>query len=189
MRLSRTFRRMAMGSVLGTGAMFVSAQALAAYEFYVTIDGTKQGKFKGENATGANRDKLVGLAIDYALQSPRDLATGMASGKRQHKPVCFVKELGAASPQLFQAITQNEVLKTVLFEFVRPGAEGTADIFHTIKLTNATVSSLKDYTGVAPGRGPQDARTLEEACFTFQKIEIENKTGKTTAADDWSVRM
>src|SRR5438067_10481771 len=34
------------------------------------------------------------------IVSPRDSATGMATGKRQYAPVKFVKEWGAASPQL-----------------------------------------------------------------------------------------
>jgi hypothetical protein len=36
----------------------------------------------------------------YTVQSPKDVATGQASGKRMHKPITFVKEWCAASPQL-----------------------------------------------------------------------------------------
>jgi hypothetical protein len=36
------------------------------------------------------------------MVSPRPPATGQASGKRMHKPVTFVKEWGAATPQLSQ---------------------------------------------------------------------------------------
>jgi hypothetical protein len=36
----------------------------------------------------------------YSIKSPRDSASGQASGKRTHKPVTFVKEWGPASPQL-----------------------------------------------------------------------------------------
>lgn len=36
---------------------------------------------------------------DY-LVAPRDSASGMPTGKRQHKPITFVKEWGPASPQL-----------------------------------------------------------------------------------------
>lgn len=36
----------------------------------------------------------------YQVKSPRDAASGLASGKRQHRPVTFVKEWGAATPQL-----------------------------------------------------------------------------------------
>lgn len=39
-------------------------------------------------------------AAHYNVKSPRDSASGMASGKRTHHPVTFVKEWGAASPQL-----------------------------------------------------------------------------------------
>ena len=36
----------------------------------------------------------------YQVKGPRDAASGMASGKRTHHPVTFVKEWGAATPQL-----------------------------------------------------------------------------------------
>lgn len=39
-------------------------------------------------------------AAHYTVKSPRDSATGMASGKRTHHPITFVKEWGAATPQL-----------------------------------------------------------------------------------------
>jgi len=51
--------------------------------------------------------------------SPRDPASGLPTGKRQHKPISFLKEWGAATPQLFQALVTNENLKTVKFEFLQ----------------------------------------------------------------------
>ena len=39
-------------------------------------------------------------AAHYNVKSPRDSASGMASGKRTHHPVTFVKEWGASTPQL-----------------------------------------------------------------------------------------
>ncbi len=36
----------------------------------------------------------------YTVISPRDSASGQASGKRMHKPITFVKEWGPATPQL-----------------------------------------------------------------------------------------
>jgi hypothetical protein len=46
--------------------------------------------------------KLVCTGADLASSSflAREAASGMASGKRMHKPVTFVKEWGKASPQL-----------------------------------------------------------------------------------------
>jgi len=95
-----------------------------AYQFYVTIQGAKQGQFKGNGGgvrkarEGAKGGKIAGVRFLLEATSPRDLATGHASGKRQYKPIQITKEWDASSPQLFQALIQNEVLKSVLFELV-----------------------------------------------------------------------
>jgi type VI secretion system secreted protein Hcp len=156
--------------------------------FYVTVEGTKQGKFKGESLQSKNANKLDGVRFSYGVNSPRDAASGLATGKRIHKPVTFTKEWGASSPQFFQAATTNEVLKSVLFEFNKSNANGEEYVYYTVKLTNATVSNI-NYTedSLAKSGDPTNGLQLEEISFTFQKIEIENKDGKTIAADDWSV--
>ena len=79
--------------------------------------------------------------IAYEVASPRDLASGMASGKRQHKPVTLTAEIGDWSVKLYQALETNEVIKTVAIEL---GAG------HTLTLDNASISSMRlgtDATG------------------------------------------
>lgn len=41
-------------------------------------------------------------AAHYNVKSPRDSASGMASGKRMHKPITVTKEWDAATPQLMK---------------------------------------------------------------------------------------
>jgi type VI secretion system secreted protein Hcp len=149
--------------------------------FYVTIVGRKQGKFHADD--GGAVSKIKGLAFHYQVTSPRDSATGQASGKRQHSPVTFVKMWGASSPQLFEAAVTNEVLNSVLFEFVDTDQEGQERVFQTIKLTNATVASIKQDASAA--YGGHDLQDLEEVSIVFQAIEMENKTTQTVASDDW----
>ena len=36
----------------------------------------------------------------YQVRGPRDAGSGLATGKRQHKPLTIIKEWGAATPQL-----------------------------------------------------------------------------------------
>jgi type VI secretion system secreted protein Hcp len=157
-----------------------------AYEFYVTIEGTKQGKFKGESVREAHKGKVAGIAFGYEVSSPRDLASGQASGKRQHKPIMMTKEWGAASPQIFQALVTNEVLKSVLFEFIRTTSDGAEEVHHTVKLVNATISNLRQYIEGVKHDQAHDVHELEDVAFTFQRVEIDNKTGKTAASDDWT---
>jgi type VI secretion system Hcp family effector len=64
--------------------------------------------------------------------------------------------------------------------------DGKVEVFYTIKLTNASVSNIRKYIDL-PGTAGHNFHELEEISFTFQKIEIESKSGKTMAMDDWSV--
>ena len=59
------------------------------------------------DADGRPDDAVVKLVCtdgvvkdSHYVISPRDAASGMPTGKRQHAPVTFVKEWGAATPQL-----------------------------------------------------------------------------------------
>jgi type VI protein secretion system component Hcp len=55
-----------------------------------------------------------------------------------------------------------------------------------VKLTQATITSFRQYLGV-PGAGdPADPRPLEDVSLTFRKIEIVNTEAKTTLNDDWT---
>jgi type VI secretion system secreted protein Hcp len=85
-----------------------------ANQSYMTIAGTKQGKFKGQSQSGKFTPIL---SFDMSMQSPRDAATGQASGKRQHKPIAVLVPWTTACPQLFTAMMTNESLESVVFEF------------------------------------------------------------------------
>lgn len=160
----------------------------AASSFSVTVEGTKQGRFKGEDPRAKGDGRIAGIAFFYEVKSPRDAGSGMATGKRQHSPVSFTKAVDASSPQFFQAAWTNEVLKSVLFEFRGTSPNGEEQVVYTVKLTNATVAEVRQYAGREPGgmlaRGTDQPLT-EDVSLAFQKIEVESVTGKTMAADDW----
>ena len=160
-----------------------------AYEFYVTVEGSKQGRFKGESDRQAHADKVPGLSFHYSVASPRDAASGMATGRRTHQPVSFVKEWGAATPQFQQAMITNELFKSVLFEFLKVNDNGEEYVFHTIKLGTALISEIQQYIDPAGSPGSAgglsgDTGPLEKISFNFQRIEITNIDGQTTAVDE-----
>lgn len=158
-----------------------------AYEFYITIEGSKQGKLVGESTKPAHKDKIIGRAFLYEVEAPRVAPTGKARGRRQHSPVGFVKAWGGASPQLYQALITYEVLKTVLFEFVQTTPEGTEQVFQTVKLYNATILSIKQEINPSKFDNFPDSPAIETVAMTFQRIEIENKISNLASADEWSL--
>src|SRR5206468_9936511 len=124
----------------------------------VAIVGSRQGAFSPIVLTG----------MSHEIVSPRDIATGQASGKRQHKPFTITKELDKSTPLLLTALTTNESLTSVLIGLLRNGQQVA-----TIKLTNAFVSSY-------------DAHGLTETfSFTYQKIQWMFLDGGISAQDDW----
>ena len=158
-----------------------------AYEFYVTIQGTKTDSFHGESRRKSHEQAITGLEFLYEVTAPRDLATGQATGKRQHKPITITKEWGAASPQIFQALVNNEVLKSVLFEFMETAPEGKEVVAYTIRLINATISQFRQYIGNIDNfvyDSTPDSLELERVSFTFETIEIHHVAAQTSAVDD-----
>ena len=146
----------------------------------VTVTGQHQGQFKNESPTPAG--KIIAFDFHYTVTSPRDLASGQAGGKRVHGPVTIHKEWGAATPQFFSALTTNELLPTVLLEFIKPGSEET---FFTITLTNATIYGLRQYVMPARPGSTDGEKFAEQLDFTFHTITMTHNAGQTTATDSW----
>jgi type VI secretion system secreted protein Hcp len=157
--------------------------------FYVTIRGAKQGIFKGQTTGTGHQGEIMGLQYLLQLSTSVNASSGQTSGKHQYSPITFTKEWDASSPQIFQAASSNEVLSLVEFDFVHADPTGKETVYQTIKLTNATISSVKAYMGFPDAGGKSDPRQLEDVSFIFQKIDISNVDGKTTAIDDWNAGL
>jgi type VI secretion system secreted protein Hcp len=163
--------------------LVTAVSASAAPEFYVSVIGSLQGPFKGElQGKGAMDGKFAGVSFDYGAISPRDAATGLASGKRQHKPVRIQKVWGPASVQFYAAMVKNELL-TVTMDFLTPSMTGEMVLDHTVKLTGATLSSFSSRSELGQYPVPPVTDTIE---LVFQKIELIDHKGKSAVMDSWT---
>ncbi len=142
---------------------------------FVAIAATKQGTLNGE-ARAPHEHELAVVEFGYELSSPRDLASGQASGKRQHRPVVITKECGPATPQLFQACITNEVFESVVLDCYGSDGTSTDALVHTVKLTHAAVSQFHQFTDPRLG-------LLERVSLTFEKIEISSQISKLDVND------
>jgi type VI secretion system secreted protein Hcp len=142
----------------------VATAATAAIQGSFTATGQRQGAITGDGPNGS----IVLIGVSHEIISPRDPASGLPTGKRQHKPFTVTKELDRSTPLLLEALVTNENLSTVTFTYTKGGQP-----FMTVKLTNANVASNKQVGG---------AETIE---FTYQKITWTWLDGGITAEDDW----
>ena len=129
----------------------------------LTAEGTKQGKFKGDVAKS---EQIAATLVSYSVVSPRDAASGQATGKRKHAPLVVRQSVAPSTVQFYNALTTNEVLKS--FTFAVAGLK--------ISLGKATVSGFRllGETGVV------------EIAFVYQSIEIEHPSSGSIAVDSWS---
>jgi type VI secretion system secreted protein Hcp len=131
---------------------------------FITVTGKTQGQFTGENNT--SRMELIGFEME--VTSPRDLATGQASGKRQHTPVMFQKATGPASVQFYKASAANELLSTITLEVYKLSINGTSSLDYKIVLTNASIVSFKQ--SFAEGQ----KGFIDTVTVTAQKFDLIN---------------
>ncbi|MGA2985520.1 MAG: type VI secretion system tube protein TssD [Terriglobia bacterium] len=146
-----------------------------AFEAYVSIKGSKQGQFKGESTKNERKYKWMPiLEFEYSVQTPLDAATGQASGKRRWGTIKITKEVGIATPQIYQAVTSNETIQSAQIDFARPDGNGKEAVYQTIQLTNGAIVGYKTYHGNSQGSGPKRVQRLEDLILEF---EIEFVTG------------
>lgn len=143
-------------------------------------------KIKGIDGEAADRSiALTGFAWDSRADvgrfaeytAPRESASGMASGRRMHKPMTIVKEIDKASPKLMQACTNGAHIGDVEV-WSREG--GQATLRYTLQ--DAIISN---YSIIGPNyatSGQQDAsaRPLESVSFSFEQIKLAPATPAST---------
>src|SRR5688572_853715 len=119
---------------------------MSLHSYYLRVTGATQGLIKG-SVTQKGREGLIELkGWGWSVVSPRDAASGLPTGKRQHKPIRFTANLSRASTLLNQALVNNENLKDVLLTCWKPEmystTTGTERLYYKIALLNASISSI-----------------------------------------------
>jgi len=180
MKMIQTLLRILAVSVL-LAAPSVSQAALDAY---MTVVGEVQGNIEGDVTLAGREGQIEVESFGYNVSSPLDSATGLPSGKRQHRPVRVLKPIDKASPLLFNALANNENLPNVTIRFWRPSRSGQEVQFYTVELLNARIVSITpSHSSTADGMADP---MREVVSFTFQKIIFTYEDGGITAEDDWT---
>jgi hypothetical protein len=62
--------------------------------------GSPMGGSKDRESSAPSVSEKCKITLTHEIVSPRDVSTGMATGKRQHKPMTITKELDRTAPTL-----------------------------------------------------------------------------------------
>jgi type VI secretion system Hcp family effector len=162
------------------------SSTLAAGDVNITID-SKQGQIRTSakefRYSQSPRDlagQPTSMAAAGQATSGRNASAARAGMRRASEPIVIVRYPDETSKFFVSAAANGELLPAVLFEFKRTSGSGQPEIFQTVRLTNAMVSSVKTING--------GDRPMEEVSFTFQKIEYNHKDGQAAAGDNWNTK-
>ena len=156
-----------------------------ALNAYLKLKGQKQGQIKGSVTQKGRENSIEIHSWTWTLESPRDPASGLPTGKVVAGEFFITKEKDRSSPLLLNALAENENItewQLDLWDGSQLGAEVNT---FTWKLTNASISSIRT-SGLAPPPSGSWGDP-EEITFTFQSLEMVYNDGGLTFQYDRDV--
>jgi type VI secretion system secreted protein Hcp len=159
-----------------------------ALNAYLRLKGQKSGEIKGSVTQKGREGKIMIIAADHEIVSPRDAASGLATGKRMHKPMVITKELDKSSPLLYNLLIANETITEWELQFWTPQLSAAVGVgsekqHYTIRLTNARLTGI--HFVMPDTKDPELAKRTEYEVlsFSYEKIEWTWNDGGITASD------
>jgi type VI secretion system secreted protein Hcp len=157
-----------------------------ALNAYLKLAGQKTGGIKGSVTQKGREGKIMVIAVDHELSSPRDPSSGLPTGKLRHKPIRITKELDKSSPLLYQVLTTNENLTEWELQLWKPSPTLGTEIQHyTMRLTNANIAAIEFH--LPNNKNPDLMRyaEFEDVSFTYQRIDWTWIEGGITSYATW----
>src|SRR5512133_3816420 len=114
-----------------------------ALNAYLKLKGEKTGEVKGSVTQKGREDSMMIIATSHEVVSPRDAASGLPTGKRQHKPFTITKEIDKATPLLYNILVNNENVKKWKLQYWQPSASGKEQQHYTVELLNASIAGIR----------------------------------------------
>ena len=152
---------------------------------YMKVNGKTQGDIKGDCQQGGDKkDKVLVYASDHLVEIPKDTHTGLPTGQRIHHPFTVTKHKDPASPKLFKACCTGEQCEVTL-DYYRIKDDGTEEKYYTVKMENAIIVSMREYTPMTFLTDNKPYHDMEEVAMTYSKITWTFNDGNIEYTDDW----
>ncbi len=176
--MKRRLQSLLLIGTLASLALGPGSEAHAALNAYLKLKGQKQGAIQGSVVKKGVEGSLPIISFNHEVVSPRDPASGLPTGKRQHKPFTFLVGIGKSSPQLYQALFTGELLPEVELVVFAAGDKSATSSLYSVKLSNAVVSQIRIVT-------PPGGVEALELSLVYQRIDMTWTDGGVTVGDDW----
>ena len=157
-----------------------------ALDAALKVVGQAQGAIRGSLRITDHEGEIRVSAIEHRLMTPRDIATGQPTGRRQHGEFTITKELDPATPKLLQAWARNETLTTWVLCLFGVDATGRTLVAYTVELQDAAVSKVDLVLPSTFDPANAHVPAHERVAFVYRAISWTWAGGAITATDNWA---
>jgi type VI secretion system Hcp family effector len=125
------------------GSMLIAARpANAQDKIYIRLESATQGAFQ-PNKPAAKGNSFMECKNVTFLSTAMSSGSAKSNGVVKLEPMKVTIESTVAAPQLLQDQWTNKVLKTIQLEFTHASLTGKEQIYMTVALTNAIITSVE----------------------------------------------
>jgi type VI secretion system secreted protein Hcp len=125
---------------------------------------------------------------NHELIAPFDPSTGLATGKRQHRPFKIVKEITRSSIDFENTLVQGQTLKNAEIRLYRQNQVGQDINYYTYRFVGVRIVSVRDWMPNNKDPAVVQFPHMQEISFTYETIEWEYVNGGFKATDTWVTR-
>jgi type VI secretion system secreted protein Hcp len=127
------------------------------------------------------------LYFESEVMTAREAGSGMATGRRQYKPLVIRKRIDKATPLISKALCKNEVIDAV-FKFFRPNptGDGTTEQFYTVEIKKGRIASDKQISPDSFNPALSNQPEMQEVSFVFHSIRWAYTNGGVEHEDTWN---
>jgi type VI secretion system secreted protein Hcp len=157
---------------------------------YLKLTSQKMGEIKGTARQRGREGQILVMAVNHEIISPKDAATGLPSGKRQHQAIVITKEVDNTTPQLHQILVENSPITDAVLTFYGTDPTrafmGTETELYCITLHNVFISRIELALHNLLEDQKRNANLVEKVSFVYHEIEWKWTNGNIIANDTWS---
>ncbi|HVE84918.1 MAG TPA: type VI secretion system tube protein TssD [Myxococcales bacterium] len=143
---------------------------------------------QGESSqTSEGRENTIECTyFESSMDSGREVQSGIATARRQHKPLVIRKRIDKSTPLIAKALTHHQVIEgEFLFFRPNPAGDGTTEQYYTVKISNGRVHSQKMISEWSNPGAEHAQPPMEEVAFVFQNIQWRYTNGGVEHEDTW----
>jgi type VI secretion system secreted protein Hcp len=152
--------------------------------FHMTVNGEKLGAISEGASNVIGRENTIQcFALEQNIVKPYNQLTTEPTGVARHNPVKVTKEFDRASPMLYQALCEGDML-TIKLEFYKTVGANQV-IYFTIEFTDALIVEMRPH--VPPVENLEDAQSqdMEDISFVYRMVKWSHTLENTEAEIDW----